>query len=146
MKTSIIPLLLTIVAGMFLGMGGYTFWYGRGYSYLSNNPEACVNCHIMRDNFNGWSVSSHRNVTCNDCHIPHNLVEKYAAKMEHGIRHSIAFTFENVQVIRITPKSLRHVQQNCIRCHGEMVSLILNKTQELSVSCTRCHRGAGHVF
>ena len=143
LKTTTVLLFLSIAVGMLIGVSGYTFWYGRGYSYLSNNPETCINCHIMRDNFDSWSVSSHRNVTCNDCHLPHSLVGKYATKIEHGIRHSAAFTFENVQVIRITPKSLNHVEHNCIRCHEPMVSSIL---QEKQMSCTRCHSGVGHVF
>jgi cytochrome c nitrite reductase small subunit len=31
-----------------------------------------MNCHIMRDQFEGWSHSSHKAVAaCNDCHTPH---------------------------------------------------------------------------
>ncbi|MBL7074205.1 cytochrome c nitrite reductase small subunit [candidate division KSB1 bacterium] len=145
-KTPKVALFLGIVVGMLVGLGGYTFWYGRGYSYFSNDPAACVNCHVMCDSFNSWGVSSHRGVTCNDCHIPHSPVLKYAAKLENGIHHSIAFTFEDVQVIRITPRNLQTLQQNCIRCHEPMVSLILQGEQGLAISCTRCHQGAGHVF
>jgi hypothetical protein len=27
----------------------YTFVYAKGYSYLTNDPGACANCHIMAD-------------------------------------------------------------------------------------------------
>ena len=139
-------ILASLALAFLVGVGSYTFWYGRGYSYFSDDPTACVNCHVMRDNFDSWSVSSHRNVTCNDCHVPHDLVGKYLAKAEHGFRHSAAFTFENVQVFRITPKSLSDVQHNCIRCHEPMVDVILQGETGSGRFCTRCHQGAGHVF
>jgi cytochrome c nitrite reductase small subunit len=41
--------LLAILIGALAGIGGYTFYYAKGLSYLSNDPRACVNCHIMRD-------------------------------------------------------------------------------------------------
>jgi cytochrome c nitrite reductase small subunit len=35
--------------GLAVGVGLYTFWYGKGYSYMSNDPAACANCHIMNE-------------------------------------------------------------------------------------------------
>ena len=140
-----VALLLAVSIGVPVGIGSYTFWYGRGYSYLSDDPAACVNCHIMRDNYDSWSVSSHRSVTCNGCHVPHDLAGKYVAKMEHGLRHSAAFTFGDVQVIQITPKSLSDVQHNCVRCHEPTVAFVLPDGDVSERFCTRCHRGAGHV-
>jgi cytochrome c nitrite reductase small subunit len=55
--------------GIFFGVGGYTFHYAERLWYLSNDPRARVNCHIMRDQHDGWAHSSHHAVaTCNDCH------------------------------------------------------------------------------
>ena len=92
-----LPLLfLSIGIGILFGLGGYTFYYAEGASYLSNDPKACVNCHIMRDQYDGWQKSSHHQVaTCNDCHTPHALIPKYASKMENGFWHSYGFTFQN---------------------------------------------------
>ncbi len=142
----LVALGLPIAVGVLLGLSGFTFWYGRGYAYLSDDPAACVNCHIMRDSFNSWSVSSHRSITCNDCHVPHDPAGKWAAKIENGFRHSLAFTLEDVQVLRITPKNLQTLQENCIRCHEATVSLILQGERRSAMSCTRCHQGVGHVF
>ena len=36
------------MVGLLVGIGSYTFYYAQGASYLSNDPRACVNCHIMR--------------------------------------------------------------------------------------------------
>ena len=56
-----------IALGAAIGIGGYTFIYAKGYSYLTNDPGACANCHIMREQYDGWVKSSHRAVAvCND--------------------------------------------------------------------------------
>ncbi len=133
-----------MLLGVLAGTAGFTFWYARGFSYLSNKPEACLNCHIMKDNYDGWRVASHRSVTCNDCHVPHDLVRKYLAKADNGFRHSWAFTFENVQRLRITPGDLRRLQENCIRCHASVVESAMGGVPLRELRCTTCHRGTGH--
>ena len=35
---------LGVLFGLATGIGGYTFVYARGGSYLTNNPKACANC------------------------------------------------------------------------------------------------------
>ena len=29
-------------------------YYAQGFSYLSDDPAACANCHIMREHYDGW--------------------------------------------------------------------------------------------
>ncbi|MCX7918133.1 MAG: cytochrome c nitrite reductase small subunit [bacterium] len=138
-------LLLSIIAiGVLTGVGAYTFIYARGYSYIFNDPEICVNCHIMRENYDSWIVSPHRSATCNDCHVPHHLIGKYIAKADNGFRHSYAFTFKNVQVLTITERNLRYIQQNCIRCHQNIAHSMFQESPVSLKSCTRCHRDVGH--
>jgi cytochrome c nitrite reductase small subunit len=38
-----------MAVGVVIGLGGYTFLYARGASYLTDHPAACANCHIMRE-------------------------------------------------------------------------------------------------
>jgi cytochrome c nitrite reductase small subunit len=53
--------------GTLLGSGVYTFVSAHGASYLSNDPAVCVNCHVMREQYDGWLHGSHHAVaTCND--------------------------------------------------------------------------------
>ncbi|HND85948.1 MAG TPA: NapC/NirT family cytochrome c, partial [Pseudobdellovibrionaceae bacterium] len=60
---------------MLVGLGIYVFIYAKGYSYMSDDPQACINCHIMRENLDTWSKSTHHHVAkCNDCHLPHNII------------------------------------------------------------------------
>ena len=85
--------LLGIAVGVLVGIGGYTFIYARGASYMTNDPKACANCHVMNEQYDGWVKSSHRSVaTCNDCHAPHDLIGKYTTKAINGFNHSFAFT------------------------------------------------------
>ena len=66
---SLAGVVLGALLGAAVGIGGYTFVYARGYSYLIDDPQACMNCHVMREQFDGWLKSSHRSVaTCNSCH------------------------------------------------------------------------------
>lgn len=134
------------IVAIALALGVYTLWYAKAFAYLSDEPAACVNCHVMNDNFHSWVVSSHRTATCNDCHLPHDGVAKYMAKIENGVRHAAAFTFENVQTIRITEPHRQQLQQNCVRCHQASVDWVIQFQQGSEMTCTKCHQGAGHVF
>ena len=78
-----------VFAGIVIGIGTYTFVYAKGYSYLTNDPEACANCHIMRDHFDAWTRASHHAVAvCNDCHTPPDMIGKYTTKARNGFWHS----------------------------------------------------------
>ena len=147
MKKRIIALCL--VTGTLAGIGGYTFRYAKGFSYFSNDPRACMNCHIMREHFESWTKSSHHAVaTCNDCHIPHTFPAKYIAKARNGWNHSRAFTLQDYpDPIRITDKNLKSLQANCIHCHAGMVQDIAGheSIKKGTARCTECHRSVGHM-
>ncbi len=145
-QTTLLAAGLVIAVGVLMGIGAFTFAYARGYSYLSDDPKVCVNCHIMRDNYNSWIASSHRSVNCNGCHVPHQIVEKYLIKGEQGMRHSYAFTFADTQAIRIKSTSLEVVERNCAECHREMIMGTFLDVGSEPKGCTKCHQGAGHPF
>jgi cytochrome c nitrite reductase small subunit len=133
-----------LLIGILSGLGIYTFAFAEGASYLSNDPKACANCHIMQSYYDGWNKSNHHNVaTCNDCHTPHNIVAKYAVKAENGLFHSYAFTtgwfHDPIQIREI---SREVTETNCRRCHGEFTNPIERHSQ--SLQCTSCHKGPGH--
>ncbi len=116
----------TVASGLVAGLGAFTFGVARGASYLTDNPEACANCHIMEDYYAAWQKGSHRAVaTCNDCHTPHNFVGKYATKAENGFWHSFYFTTGRYpDPIRITPRNRRVTEQTCRDCHQEITAAI----------------------
>lgn len=141
-----------VMIGVALGTGAYTFIYARGYSYLSDDPEACVNCHIMREQFDAWRHSSHHAVaTCNDCHTPAGFAAKWWTKAQNGFWHSYYFTLGTFpDPIRITERNRRLTEEACRKCHADIVHAIempagrtFAHTERLS--CTHCHRDAGHM-
>lgn len=113
-----------IALGIFTGLALFALHISRAPSYLSDKPEACTNCHIMAPQYATWSHSSHREWThCNDCHVPHNnVVNKYYFKAKDGLRHATIFTLRNEpQVIQIRHAGIEVVQDNCIRCHEQIL-------------------------
>jgi cytochrome c nitrite reductase small subunit len=42
-----LTILFACLMGIPAGIGAFTFVYAKGFSYLSTDPRACVNCHIM---------------------------------------------------------------------------------------------------
>ena len=141
-------LLIIALAGILLGLSAFTFRYAEGLSYLSNDPKACVNCHVMRDNYDSWQKGSHHAVaTCNDCHVPPSFVPKLVTKIRNGYNHSKGFTFMDFhEPIRIKEANAMVLQKNCIGCHESVVHEIaeLHETEEESVFCVRCHTTVGH--
>jgi len=144
--------LIPILVGIPVGLGAFTFHYAEGLSYFSNNPQTCVNCHIMNNEYDSWAKSGHHHVaTCNDCHLPHQLVGKMIAKTRNGWNHSRAFTMQDFhEPIMIGPRNAAILQENCLRCHADLAHDI-SEMQASSgratdaVSCVHCHKGVGHA-
>jgi cytochrome c nitrite reductase small subunit len=145
-------LVITALLGPAGGLGLYTFWYARGAAYLSNDPAACANCHVMTEQYAGWSRSPHHAVaTCNDCHTPHDLVGKWLAKANNGYHHSLAFTTGDFhEPIMIKPHNRAVTEAACRHCHAEVVQAIdphgepPGAAAGQALECTRCHASVGH--
>ncbi len=130
--------------GLLVGLGGATFDYAEGFSYLSEDPVACVNCHIMRAQFDAWQKSSHHAVaTCVECHLPATFPAKYLAKARNGWLHSKAFTLGDFpEPIRITPPNAAILQDNCVRCHDALIGALSGVAG--APMCVGCHDDVGH--
>jgi cytochrome c nitrite reductase small subunit len=140
--------------GALAGIGALTLYLGNATSYLSDDPRACMNCHVMAPQYATWERGSHGRVTvCNDCHVPHeNIVSKFAFKAMDGIRHSFMFTFRlEPQVIQIHEAGIAVVQENCKRCHGALIERVPTLAASTGGSahgdgklCWECHRETPH--
>ena len=128
------------------GVAAYTFGYAKGSSYLTNNPSACANCHVMREHYDGWAKSSHRAVAgCNDCHTPPGFLGKYATKASNGFWHSFYFTTGNFpDPIRIRSRNRAVTEAACRGCHSEMVEALEGSPTAQATECLRCHNSVGH--
>ena len=125
--------------------------------YLSQDAEACITCHPMNTLYTTWQHSAHRNrAVCVDCHLPHDsFVNKMLAKARDGLRHSWAMTFKTYgYTLRITDDAAARIQDNCLRCHGGLVSQMLDNsalytrvadpTVRMGRRCWDCHRSVPH--
>lgn len=147
------PLGLAVALGALAGLGAYTFSYAEGFSYFSTDPQACVNCHIMQSQYDSWQKASHHTAAvCVDCHLPTSFFPKYLAKSENGWRHGKLFTTGGFkEPIEVQAAGKRILQENCIRCHGEVTSDMANHSVGISndtelpqETCTHCHSTVGH--
>lgn len=138
---------LAVLFGAGAGLGLFTFAYARGFSYMTDDPAACANCHVMQDHFDGWLKSSHRAVAvCNDCHTPPGFWAKYYTKALNGWNHSRAFTTGNYpDPIRITERNKAVAELACRKCHEPVVELMVGRSDGTEFpSCIRCHAEVGH--
>lgn len=50
---ALVAVAAALLSGAVVGIGGFTFVYARGGAYLTNDPTACANCHVMREQYQG---------------------------------------------------------------------------------------------
>jgi cytochrome c nitrite reductase small subunit len=136
------------------GLGLFMAKEAELVSYMSDDPLACVNCHVMTPVYNSWMHSSHREwANCNDCHVPHNnIFNKYYFKAKDGLFHASVFTLRaEPEVMFMREESQNVVQNNCIRCHVQQVTQTKydgwieghaeNRTER---QCWSCHQEVPH--
>ncbi|NJX14179.1 cytochrome c nitrite reductase small subunit [Tamlana crocina] len=136
------------------GLGFFMAKEAELVSYMSDNPQACVNCHVMTPVYNSWMHSSHREwANCNDCHVPHNNVfNKYYFKAKDGLFHASVFTLRaEPEVMFMREASAEVVQNNCIRCHVQQVTQTKyanwiddHKENRTERQCWSCHQEVPH--
>ncbi|UZR98905.1 cytochrome c nitrite reductase small subunit [Chondrinema litorale] len=143
-----------ILLGIMVGLGVYIAKISNVTSYLTDDPKACINCHVMTTEYITWNHSAHRQVaTCNDCHVPHNNVfEQYAFKAKDGLYHATIYTLRTEpQAIIMHEAGQQAVQSNCIRCHFDQVTdaqsaswVQSHLNDRLDRTCWECHRETPH--
>lgn len=145
---------VAVLLGIFSGLGIYALVISNAVSYASDDPKACINCHVMNPEYANWYHNAHGRVTvCNDCHVPHdNVLSKYMFKATDGLNHATKFTFRMERQNIIMEEETRGlIQANCIRCHEKVIS----KSYLMSVQpnyknhlteryCLDCHRQEPH--
>ena len=56
-----------------LVMVGCAAWY-------TSRPQFCNSCHIMEPYYASWQQSSHKDVSCIECHFPPGSAARCAAR------------------------------------------------------------------
>src|SRR5688572_27530694 len=139
--------LACIGLGVAVGLGAFTFVFADGASYLTNDPAACANCHVMREQYDGWLKSSHHSVAvCNDCHTPPGFFPKYYTKALNGFWHSFYFTTGGFhEPIQIGARNREVTESACRKCHHALTESIEGPhPRGEDIACLTCHNSVGH--
>ncbi len=152
----LLSLVIVLLAGWLL--------FALGFRVASGNPKFCLACHYERPFYDGWAASSHRQVTCVECHpvgvgfatvntlkyitglynpVPRARVAN-ANCLQPGC-HPNRLEQGKVQMGAITFDHNFHMEQTlrggnrlwCTSCHGQMV-----QGQHMKVDqsvCFLCH-------
>ena len=137
-----------ILFGVFCGTGLLLAHISRTTTYMIDSPDTCMNCHVMTDPYVSHRNSSHgRDVSCNDCHLPHtSLACEYAFKAVDGLKHAYAFTVHTEsQTVSLSSFASPVVQENCMRCHeARMSEVSAGSPQTSGMKCWDCHKDVVH--
>ncbi|MDR4482570.1 MAG: NapC/NirT family cytochrome c [Nitrospirales bacterium] len=134
---------------------------------LTNQPAFCASCHTIKPSYDSWLRSSHKDVTCVDCHVRPGISGFIQDKVIAGIE-DVAITFLGTPT---EPHNLEsHVSSSvCIGCHRAIlrvtevsvrdlptpvkdVGLIMNHREHMEAfekrgqgeGCTTCHGRVVH--
>ena len=140
-------IIVGLLIGIPTGTGLATFIFAEGHSYLSKDPVACTNCHVMKGQFDSWQASSHHpHASCNDCHSHGSLPEKYLQKGINGFLHSYAFTTGKFkEPLQIKEFNRKIALRSCRDCHSQLIESSQGGHSSFgSKNCLNCHKDVGH--
>jgi nitrite reductase (cytochrome c-552) len=146
------PLLVSIGSGVLLGLVGYTFYYAEGATYLSNDPTACTNCHIMREQYDGWQKGSHHTLATertrhggseafqklDEDPVWRTIFAGYAFGVDYREERGHAYMLADQDVTERT----KVVKQpgSCLHCHAAVLPAYYQKGVEAGVPADEAHR------
>ena len=96
---------------------------------LTNQPKFCASCHTIRPAYDSWKLSSHKDVTCVDCHVRPGLSGFIEDKVLAGLE-DVAITFLGRPT---EPHNLEsHVYSSvCLGCHRAILRVTEVSTRDL---------------
>ncbi|HOA87909.1 cytochrome c nitrite reductase small subunit [Propioniciclava tarda] len=138
------------LVGVTVGIMGFTFGYANGFAYFADDPATCKQCHSMNKQYDAWAKGSHKTVACQECHSPEKHsqpVQWLLSEADNGFWHSLKFTTGAYPTnIKIRDHNKELVRENCLNCHGNLVSQIEQPSlhSNAQIDCLRCHNEVGH--
>lgn len=136
------PVLKTVLGGVVLGvlvLAGLA-WGMR----VTDARPFCSSCHVMGPEAVTHKMSTHANLSCNECHAPSALLAKLPFKAMEGTRDVVSNTFGNVPVRIVAGAGTKDViNANCKACHTMTNTDVAS--MESKPYCTDCHRGVAHM-
>jgi cytochrome c nitrite reductase small subunit len=123
--------------------GAYIVFMPGGLYEYSESPEFCAKCHLHDGHYKDFNhAAAHRGKKCVDCHLPNdNKIEHLFWKSVDGNKDLALFFAGNFSdTPRLSAHGKKVVQNNCIRCHSEVVF----KLDMAGRDCVSCHRSIRH--
>jgi cytochrome c nitrite reductase small subunit len=116
-------LTLIVAALLVLALGG------AAAIPLTNHPSFCASCHTIKPSHDTWAQSSHKDVTCVDCHVRPGLSGFVNDKIFAGLK-DVAITFLGTPT---EPHNLdSHVSSSmCLTCHRAILRVTEKPIRDL---------------
>jgi cytochrome c nitrite reductase small subunit len=110
---------------------------------VTDQRPFCAQCHSMKPMAVTQKLSTHTNVTCNECHLPQGLANKLPVKANIGISDIVAENFGDVRYPIAASQSMKDIiNANCKSCHA--ATNLDVASMESKRYCTDCHRNVPH--
>lgn len=106
----------------------------------------CGQCHAMDEQVEAYLHSPHASgANCGDCHDPDGLVTGSVFAAFTGLRDVYRVVTNTTPLeIKTTKLSKQVIQENCMRCHGDIMVMTGNTSDEGGSYCFHCHRNIVH--
>ncbi|MGN0940502.1 MAG: cytochrome c3 family protein [Selenomonadaceae bacterium] len=119
---------------------------GAGMSALSGTPTFCGSCHSMKMEQATFAESSHKNLDCVECHLPHTSMAVYY--VEKGRTGMVDMYHEIMRdypaKIKMSKSARDTVNANCLRCHSQTMENVSNGPMGTEKDCLKCHSRIAH--
>ncbi len=113
--------------------------------FWSSTPSFCGRCHELKPFYDTWKVSTHRNVSCIDCHSEPGFLNYLKHKLG-----SWSYIFAHITGQYPHPIKLKRdiPNESCERCHtrnrvvspgGDLIIPHEHHLNQLKLKCFNCH-------
>lgn len=135
------PWLKVFLCGL---LGGVVVFAVMSYAMVTTDSRPfCTTCHIMREAGVTHKLGTHADLTCNECHAPHNLLAKLPFKAKEGLRDFTANLSGRDVPLGALVSTREVVKANCIACHTR--SNVDVASMDVKPYCVDCHRNVAHM-
>ncbi|MBD5607326.1 MAG: 7-cyano-7-deazaguanine reductase [Desulfovibrio sp.] len=109
----------------------------------TDQRQFCASCHIMHEAAVTQKKGMHANLSCNECHAPHALIDKIPFKAVSGAEDIIGNMMGKTPPMPPSQKQRDVINANCIACHGPVNKTVASMA--VKPYCVDCHRSVAHM-
>lgn len=136
---------LKFLAGGFV-IGAVFVGFANLMLHVSGTKTFCGTCHSMKHEARTFAASSHRELDCVECHLPHDNFPHYL--IEKGRTGMVDMYHEMMrdypERIKLDADSRKMVSENCLRCHESTMSYVETAPGGTQNDCLKCHSRIAH--